>query len=652
MAGRPHVLLIGIDAYDGGGMLTGCVNDIDAVQRLLIDRVGVPAGQIKRLAAPRSGEKHETDVPEALPTLDRLRAELTRLGTAAVGPEDHVLVYYSGHGTQCLVADPSGRRFSREALLPKDKVRMGQLRLLFDWEVNALLVRIAERAAAVTVILDCCSAAGVTRDVPEAPDVYYRFWECPADYRLEAGEAGPADLARGVAVAVARVPHCLVVAACLEGERARESRGDSGPAHGELTRALMLRLTALPQAELADLRWGRIWRAVAADVRAVNPRQNPWISGSFGRRVFGAGGDEPYDPGYAVTQADDLYRLDAGTLAGVTEDARIAVYGTTPALFPPLNTSADLATRHGVLRVVRADRATCEATAVTPFALPEGARGRLCKAGRDARLRVALKPHDDELASRLKDSPLVELVTDGDAELVLERRHDGAWALTDDVHGTGATAGEPVLAAIPADWLDLARVLVEHYHAYLAPLKMARGCRDLPNLLRLWLLDCNGRTVTPEQAQSPDLPQVQAGKRAPYELTVGDRVCFVVENGADVELAVTLLDCGAAGGVSRLGYKPVPAGSRHVFWFQNELGKPFAAGLVEKDRVLGVDRIVAIGTTRADLHLQFLESPVTFAELLSPTKGKSREMGAADAGERSEQWTSAMTAIRISRPTS
>ena len=39
MAGRPHVLLVGIDAYDGGGSLTGCVNDIDAIQRLLIDRV-------------------------------------------------------------------------------------------------------------------------------------------------------------------------------------------------------------------------------------------------------------------------------------------------------------------------------------------------------------------------------------------------------------------------------------------------------------------------------------------------------------------------------------------------------------------------------------------------------------------------------------
>ena len=41
-----HALLIGIDAYDGGGHLQGCVNDVDAIQGVLLDRLGVP---------PRSG---------------------------------------------------------------------------------------------------------------------------------------------------------------------------------------------------------------------------------------------------------------------------------------------------------------------------------------------------------------------------------------------------------------------------------------------------------------------------------------------------------------------------------------------------------------------------------------------------------------------
>ena len=53
-----HVLLIGIDAYPPGyNSLSGCVNDIDAIERLLLDPpgVGLPPDQIRitRLAAPR-----------------------------------------------------------------------------------------------------------------------------------------------------------------------------------------------------------------------------------------------------------------------------------------------------------------------------------------------------------------------------------------------------------------------------------------------------------------------------------------------------------------------------------------------------------------------------------------------------------------------
>lgn len=51
-----HVLLIGIDAYpttSGYDALAGCVNDIDAIQRILIDRLGVAPENIVRLASPR-----------------------------------------------------------------------------------------------------------------------------------------------------------------------------------------------------------------------------------------------------------------------------------------------------------------------------------------------------------------------------------------------------------------------------------------------------------------------------------------------------------------------------------------------------------------------------------------------------------------------
>jgi Caspase domain len=650
MAGRHHVLLVGIDAYDGGGGLTGCVNDIDAVQRFLVDRVGVPRAHIRRLAAPRTGAPHETDVPEELPVLDTIRAALERLGTEEVGPADRVFIYYSGHGTQCIVSDGGHRRFAREALLPKDKKRGTEYRLLFDWELNTMIARIAERTPAVTVVLDCCNSGGATRGLDAVETKCRdRFWPTP-EIPLAAGAGSPAGSVRGIASALGSLQRCQIIAACRDDQRARESDGEAGVSNGELTRALVTCLSTVPAAEVQNLRWGRIWRGVEAAVGEANPRQSPWLSGSFGRRVFGFGPDDDTDPGYAVVQVPAGYRVDAGSLAGITVDAEIGVYAAEPPAFPPLDSSEDLAVRKGMIRVVRAERASSEAVAATPFVLPEAPRGRLVRAGRDARLRVALSPDDARMAARLAASPLIMRVEPEQAELTLARRADGGWALVDDVHGAGQAAGEPVLAVIPADRLDVARAAVEHYHAYSAPLRMARACRDLPSLLRLWLLDCNYAHLTAEEAQNPDLPQLQPGAHAPYEIDVGTHVCFVIENAAEVPLSVALFDCATSGRVLLLGEKRVPKLAKHVFWLEDTLGKPFTAGL-QDDRRVGVDRIAAIATTRPDVSLRYLERRQAFAEILAPpvrAEPRRRDMRAAE--ERPpESWTSALTAVWIVR---
>jgi hypothetical protein len=649
MAGRHHILLIGIDAYDGGGMLTGCVNDIDAIQRLLVDRVGVPRAHIRRLAAPRTGATHETDVPDELPLLAAMRAALERLGTDEVGSEDRVFIYYSGHGTQCIVSDGGRRRFAREALLPKDKKRGVENRLLFDWELNTLIARIAARTSAVTVVLDCCNSGGATRGLDAETKGVDRFWPTP-EIALAAGTDPAAGSVRGIASGLGSLQRCQVIAACRDDQRARESGGEAGIPNGELTRALVTQLSAVPVTEMQDLRWGRIWRGVEAAVRDANPRQSPWLSGRFGRRVFGFGPDDDTDPGYAVVKAPAGYRVDAGSLAGVTVDAEIGVYGADPPAFPPLASGEDLAARKGTIRVVRAERASSEAVATAPFVLPEAPRGRLVRSGRDARLRVALAPNDARLAAQLAASPLIELAEPEQAELTLARRADGGWAMVDDVHGTGQNADEPVLAVIPADRLDMARAAVEHYHAYSAPLRLARACRDLPSLLRLWLLDCSDAALTAEEAGDPDLPQVQPGAHAPYEIDVGDRVCFVVENAARAALSVALFDCAPSGRVLLLGEKRVPPLATHVFWFGETLGTPFVASLPD-DRPVGVDRIAAIATTRPDVSLRYLERGRSFAEILAPPirgEPRLRDLGGGEEPP-AESWTSALTALRIVR---
>ena len=118
-----HALLIGIDRYTGFmPPLNGCVNDIDAMQRILIDRLRVAPDRIRRLASPRDGAAHEIDVPSRPATRDNILAALRNLGGEQVAREDRVFIYYSGHGTG-LTVESQGVKAAREALVAVNATR-------------------------------------------------------------------------------------------------------------------------------------------------------------------------------------------------------------------------------------------------------------------------------------------------------------------------------------------------------------------------------------------------------------------------------------------------------------------------------------------------------------------------------------------------
>ena len=674
MPGEPaqfqyHVLLIGIDAYDGAGAsLNGCVNDIDRIQQSLIERVGIGKDRITRLAAPL--DDHTTGIPEQLPTLANLRAALEELTTDKVRPDDRVFIYYSGHGTQVpvKVEGSNDAPAVREAIVPTDRVNLGgRNRLLFDWEVNALLARIAARTNSVSVVLDCCCSAGATRGDLDSSGSRARFLPLAETYLLRSDEEPPSPTSlRGLADSIpASVSLCQVVAACRDDEKARESEGENGFAQGELTRAILDQLKELPNdVALQDLRWGRIWRAVVAQVAERNPAQHPWLSGGFARRVFG-GPPEDGDTGYGVVRKGDSYALQVGTLSGVTEGAEVAVYGNGPAVFPKLGSDEDRAAQAGrLLRVTHAGPSSAEAAAIQePFDLPPGARARLVNAAPAARLRVALVPHDASIASALSTSPFLVVAEAGmKGDVALEKRSDGAWAVTDDVFGTGEKPGEPTLAIIAPDRLNLATEVLEHYYWYSLPLRLAGNCLDLPKALRVKLLDCNQLPpLSPEDAQNPDkLPQempreVAAGDLAPYQLKAGDetsggdRICMLVENTSDVNLDVTLIACATSGQVAVVAQARIPAHKKHGFWAGDNLGHPFRIWLRHGTDV-GIDRIVAIGTTNAEASLWDVETKVTFAEILNPARGERELLEDREAPTaQTEQWTSTVTTYRAQR---
>jgi hypothetical protein len=418
---------------------------------------------------------------------------------------------------------------------------------------------------------------------------------------------------------------------------------------GVLTRAFLAELDLIADGDLHELIWGRVWRSVVASVLAKNPAQNPQMFGSFGRRVFG-GPLKGGDTGYGVTRDGDSYRIDAGTLAGVTEFAEVAVYGSAPETFPPAPN------RDGQVGVVKVRRTTASSAWALPlgdaFELPAGARGRLVKAGAHAKLVVSVNPPDPALAADIDASPLLRMARMGEGSGVsLLGLPDGAREVADDLHGPRDGADRATLVVIPSS--ERAVPYLEHYFRYSLPIRMACACTDLPNKLQLRLLDCNGfqGDYPREKAAAPDLPACEESEQGGYELWAGegerpiDRVALELANVSDVRLHVNLFGCMASGRVILLGERTLNSRERTVVWAGGDVGMPFVVEAAPGKHLV-VDRLVAIATTRADVSLSFLEVAEGF-----PVPGRgTRDLGAArnrDVGKAPvEQWTSVMCILR------
>ena len=677
-----HVLLIGIDRYPPGyNSLGGCVNDIDAIERLLLDPpgIGIPPEQIRmtRLAAMRADRTSTSrfEKQTLAPTKANLTQALKALAGPSVQPSDQVLIYYAGHGDQKRWT--TGSLVWHEALVPHND---HEIEYLFDIEINGLINAIAARTSDLTIVLDSCHSAGATRDLGDIPaqgEVAVRALtlksngeDTPvAPPELTAlGLGGGAALDRGVASHLLQSlnPSYLVVVGCQSDEKASEGAHPYGqPSHGVFTHSLLNVIVDRGVTERAELRWADIWSTLLTKVAERNTllgqrTQHPWIIGRSERKVFG-GPWEKMDAGYRVAKRQDgNYEIGAGRLMGVTEGAEIAVYGLEPRLFPPIGSPADQPV--GRLTVSQAGPSIAVAAAVgAGFALPEGARGRLVKPGESQRLRVSLKPKDPGLEAHLRESPLLEIVSsaDPDADIVVIAQPGDGWILGNDT--------EPLLAAVPAGESQALLAGLEHYYRYNTVLRMARNCNDpqITNSLSVQILDCNDEialaAMSQEDLADPALPEAPRDGDRIYALRPGFKFCVKVTNSSSYHLNVTLLNCSAGGLVEYLSDALLRDGSTHVMWLDNQLGAPFAAGLDElPGSAHGIplldyatERMIAIGTTRPDVKLDYLKLDKRMQEVVNENLSRRGDRPLRPSEKTStapaELWTATVTPLRIDR---
>ncbi|KAI1744743.1 caspase domain-containing protein [Xylaria scruposa] len=156
-------LLIGIDCYDSHILpdISGCVKDVGLIETYLEKLVGI--SNITKLTSP-STSRTQASSPAYLPTCQNVVAALEELATK-VQKNDFVYIHFSGHGTRLSTMFPwLNCNAEDEALvLVREDLseHNGRVDILRDLEFTYLLRQIADKGAAITVVMDCCHSGGL-----------------------------------------------------------------------------------------------------------------------------------------------------------------------------------------------------------------------------------------------------------------------------------------------------------------------------------------------------------------------------------------------------------------------------------------------------------------------------------------------------------
>jgi hypothetical protein len=229
--GTKRALLIGINNYKAVPHLMGSLNDVAAMKQILLTRWGFSEQNIRTLI-----DEQATRAAILAAMRDIVRDS---------GPNDTVLIHYSGHGSQ--VQDLNGDEDDGldETLVPWDGRTKGVPDIVDD-ELDRIFARI--RATSVLIILDSCHSGTATRGVD------FRTRGIPQDTRIDLYK----DEVTTTRAIVPRVEsHLLVMSAVAADQEALDGPIDS-EYHGIFTYALSRSLSMSPPGASPREVFGRV----------------------------------------------------------------------------------------------------------------------------------------------------------------------------------------------------------------------------------------------------------------------------------------------------------------------------------------------------------------------------------------------------------
>jgi uncharacterized caspase-like protein len=249
--GRRRAVLIGINDYTAAKPyqrdlpnLSGAVNDVEEIARLLVERHGFDPRDIVTLTNTKA-------------TRSAILSALQRHLLRPAAKDDVLLFYFAGHGSQVRNSRSDESDLLDESLVPADS--SVDVRDIRDKELRPIFNRILDRGARLTVILDNCHSASGARGT--------RVRGVRADLRdvVDGTNYGPRPEDRGA----------LVIAATQDTDNAWETRDQQKRMHGAFSWAWIRAMRDASPSEPASATFAR----AAARLRAERPSQKPVLAG-------------------------------------------------------------------------------------------------------------------------------------------------------------------------------------------------------------------------------------------------------------------------------------------------------------------------------------------------------------------------------------
>src|SRR3954454_18764343 len=324
-------LLIGINRYPNfapRGQLAGCVNDVEVMRQVLTGSFNFPESQVALLTDERA-------------TREGILGAMKDL-VQRVGPEDVVVVHYSGHGSQMTDVEGDEPDGLDETIVPHDSGRYPhENRDIKDDEIYLWLKDLTAKTSNVTLIFDCCHSGTIVRDDFGGA---YRWVEpdlrpldqlppSPIPVAVHRSLDGGRDV--GPSGWLPLGEKYVLLSGCRRDEKACEMEEPGGVRHGALTFFLAQELReAEPGTTYRD-----VFEALAPQISSQFLSQHPQLEGARDMAIFGVDRIEPMRFLRVEERTADRVILGGGAVCGLTEGSQWAIYpaGTkavTPSMEP------------------------------------------------------------------------------------------------------------------------------------------------------------------------------------------------------------------------------------------------------------------------------------------------------------------------------